>query len=274
MHQGRPLRACPLFEESQRLDEGLGTQFHLASCYEAVGRLASAYGLFLEVAATARQRGQLEREALARSRGRSLEPRLARLKIVAPEAPLQPLRLERDGIEVGPAQLGVAIPVDPGEHRIRAHTGDSEDWVHVVQVPAEPRTVTVTIPRLEERRDARNAPPHGVSTTAWALAGVGAAFGGSAVLLSARAYSRDAEAERAGCNQRGCPDEDSLEIRRSARTAGRLATWSTALSVASLAGAACVYWRVFGSSPEGAVSASIAPRVDGRRAWLVLSGRF
>jgi len=43
MAQRRVAQACPLFEESQRLDAGIGTQYNLANCYEAMGRFASAY---------------------------------------------------------------------------------------------------------------------------------------------------------------------------------------------------------------------------------------
>src|SRR6476620_2846381 len=53
MAQGNFNDACPKLEESQRLDPGVGTQFNLAVCYEAIGRNASAWSLFLEVAASA-----------------------------------------------------------------------------------------------------------------------------------------------------------------------------------------------------------------------------
>ena len=65
MTQGRVSEACPLFEQSQRLDAGIGTQYNLAACYEALGRVASAYALFLEVSATAQARGQTERARAA-----------------------------------------------------------------------------------------------------------------------------------------------------------------------------------------------------------------
>jgi hypothetical protein len=80
--QGLAAQACPKFEESQRLDPGVGTQFNLADCYERTGRLASAYTTFIDVAAATRQLGQFEREAVARERAKSIKPRLSRLVIV------------------------------------------------------------------------------------------------------------------------------------------------------------------------------------------------
>src|SRR5215831_11151206 len=60
--------ACPKFEESFRLDPGIGTGFNLADCWEHLGRTASAWGRFLGVAAAAKAAGQTEREQVARAR--------------------------------------------------------------------------------------------------------------------------------------------------------------------------------------------------------------
>src|SRR4051812_35671279 len=54
--------ACPLLEEAQRLDPGIGTQFNLATCYERSGRLAAAYRNFTEVVALAHAAGKTARE--------------------------------------------------------------------------------------------------------------------------------------------------------------------------------------------------------------------
>src|ERR1700712_2696749 len=68
MTTGRYAEACPKLEESQRLDPGVGTLFHLADCDEHVGKTASAWAAFLEVAAEAKSSGQPARERVARDR--------------------------------------------------------------------------------------------------------------------------------------------------------------------------------------------------------------
>src|SRR5690606_28101935 len=128
MESGRSAEACPRFEESDRLEPGLGTRFHLAACYEAVGKSASAHALFLEVAAEAKQRDQEEREGVARQRAEALERRLSRLTIEVPFASSPELRVERDGLPIGTAQWGLAVPVDPGRHRVSASAPGREPW--------------------------------------------------------------------------------------------------------------------------------------------------
>jgi hypothetical protein len=71
--------ACPKLEESERLDPALGTRFRLSECDEAVGRLASAWAGFLEVADLAHGSGQTDRENVARARAASIEPKLSRV---------------------------------------------------------------------------------------------------------------------------------------------------------------------------------------------------
>ena len=74
---GRYAEACPKFEESQRLDPGIGTQFNLADCYEHTSRIASAWALFLDVASSAGGTGQLARERVARKRASSARAELS-----------------------------------------------------------------------------------------------------------------------------------------------------------------------------------------------------
>src|SRR3954463_1481227 len=108
--QGKFAEACPKLQESNRLDPGIGTQFHLADCYEQSGRIASAWAQFLDVASQARASGQADREKAASKRAEKLEPRLPRLLVNVPEGSKTPgLEIRRNGVIVGSAQWGVPL---------------------------------------------------------------------------------------------------------------------------------------------------------------------
>ena len=47
---GKVAEACDSFARSEKLDPQMGTRYNLALCYEQEGRLASAWGLFRELA--------------------------------------------------------------------------------------------------------------------------------------------------------------------------------------------------------------------------------
>lgn len=139
--------ACPKFEESQRLEPGVGTQFNLADCWEHIGRTASAWALFLEVANRTRLAGQVEREQVARRRAAALEPRLSTLTVTV-EQQIEGLEIRRGEVIVGAAQVGVATPVDPGEQLIRATAPGYEPWSGRVDVPPDGGAEAVVVPRL------------------------------------------------------------------------------------------------------------------------------
>src|SRR6202023_3380435 len=90
--------ACPKLAESQRLSPAVGTEFNLADCWEHVGKLASSWAAFLDVADLTHRRGEREREQAARQRAAALEPRLGRLIIDVPAARrVANLEVTRDG---------------------------------------------------------------------------------------------------------------------------------------------------------------------------------
>jgi hypothetical protein len=71
-----------------------------------VGRTASAWALFLEVAARAHERQKTEQEQIARTRAGALEPKLSKLTIVVPEpSRIDGLVVKRNGTDVGSACL-------------------------------------------------------------------------------------------------------------------------------------------------------------------------
>lgn len=244
MERGRPEEACPRFEESERLESGLGTQFNLADCYEAVGRVASAYTLFLEVAARAKAAGQTRREQVARERAAAVEAKLPTLVIsVAPGQPGD-VQIERDGSLVGSPQLGLAVPIDPGKHQVRAFGPGVVPWTMEVDVPKAPGVHTVNVPRLEPLSQDSWFSLSGSPTKTAGLAalGVSAVAIGVGTGFAIHAHSRNQDSKEAGCSGQGCPTPESLALRRSALTAGDRATWAIGIGGVGLAAAAVLLW--------------------------------
>src|SRR5579884_1988678 len=113
---GQYTDACAKFAESKRLAPGLGVTLYLADCYEHVGRIASAWTEFRSAEGLARERND-KRADVARERAQSLEARLSRLTIViSPLIPQSDLQVLRDGVPVVREELGLPVPVDPGDH--------------------------------------------------------------------------------------------------------------------------------------------------------------
>ena len=74
-NQGRELAkannwtaACPKFEASLRYDAALGTKLNLATCYEHVGKLASAWGLYRDAAELAARANDAKRREYAQTK--------------------------------------------------------------------------------------------------------------------------------------------------------------------------------------------------------------
>jgi hypothetical protein len=228
MAGGKYPEACPKLEESQRLDPGIGTQYNLAACYEALGRTASAWSLFLEVAGAAKAAGQTEREKVARQRAAALEPKLMRLAIAVPEGAPADLQVSRDGVPVGKAQQGTPVPVDPGKHEVTASAEGSLAFRSSVELtdPGASETVTVQLeapsippalgPREPRKENEGRAEPDaaktrrrstGMMVTGIALGSAGLLAGVSGALVIG-VCSRN-EAGQAGSVGENC-DKDSV----------------------------------------------------------------
>ena len=161
MKAGKPAEACPKLEESQRLDPAMGTQFFLAVCYESTGRPTSAWSLFLEVATAAKADGNAVRETTARSRAAALEPKLPRLAVSVAEADtgLPGLTVVRDGVVLKAVAWGSAIPVDLGDHTVRATATGKVPWETTVTVRELGQKLDVAVPPLADAPAAQGAVP-------------------------------------------------------------------------------------------------------------------
>jgi len=124
MLAGRYETGCPALEESLRLDPRPGTLFTLAECEGKRGRLATAvtrYEDYLSVYSRmtpdqqSKQRGRGE---LAAERKAELAPQVPRLTLVVPPDAPSDVTVKRGAVVLARPSLGIALPVDPGEHVI------------------------------------------------------------------------------------------------------------------------------------------------------------
>jgi hypothetical protein len=147
MSAGRTAEACPKLEESHRLDPSGGTILNLALCHEQQGMLARSWSEYHEAIAFAVREGRSDREQVAEEHAQALAPRLSKLTIVVSEtARVDGLRIERDGRELGHASWSTAMPVDGGEHIVRATAPGKVPFSATLVIGTESDARTVEVP--------------------------------------------------------------------------------------------------------------------------------
>jgi hypothetical protein len=142
--------ACPKMERVVELvPEGVGAKLALAECYEGMGRLASAHRAYGEAEITASAAGQTARRATAKERREALEPKLAKVTVVANDVvtSIPGLIVILDGSTV--RSLGAPVAVDAGEHVVIAIGRDRGPWMRRFSLQdGQARSVRVGVPPL------------------------------------------------------------------------------------------------------------------------------
>lgn len=222
---GKFEQACPKFKASYDLDPGGGTLLNLADCYEHQGKTALAWTTFKDALDTARRDGKSERVEYATQHITDLEKKLSKLNVAVPDgAKVTGLTVTLDGTLVDEATYGVALPIDPGQHRLRAEAPGKQPFEKTLEVPSgSPQTLDVSIPALADGGgsgqtttsgsaqtiDASAPPekPHGSTarTIGFVTGGVGLVALGVGSYFGLKAYSRWDDREK-GC-EGGCTPE-------------------------------------------------------------------
>jgi hypothetical protein len=236
--------ACPKLAESQRLDPGTGTLLNLALCHEGEGKLVTAWSEFKEALRLSRDRP--DRAKIAEERIAALEPKLPHLTIVV-RARAPGLSIKVDDLPRNEATWGMALPIDPGEHKIVATAEARRSWQSTVTLSIGEKK-TLEIPALDEEApvivppkpvqppiviDTPPPPPSSSQKTiGLVVGGVGVlALGAGAFLgLQAKGKSDDADAI---CPGTSCP-QNAVSLNEDAR---QMATFS---DVAFIAGGVLV----------------------------------
>jgi hypothetical protein len=158
MEAGRHETACPAIAESRRLDPRPGTLFTLAECEAGWGKTATALAHYEEYLALLAQMTAEQQDAqrLKGREKRALE-QCASLTAEAPTLTLElaagaphDTRVKRDGAELAASALGIAVPVDPGEHVVTAQApGGPVSELHVRLARGEKKRLALPVPEAK-----------------------------------------------------------------------------------------------------------------------------
>jgi hypothetical protein len=224
-----------------------------ARALEKLGRWVEASERYLEVS-----RAKVEPKALPAMRRAPAEaahdraallPRIPTLEIQVENADPVDVTLTIDGHEAKSAMIGVPLPMDPGEHVVRAVRGEDVAEARVTLRDGEPGRVAVRLPVRAASPESVASAPEGdraaptsladepsstQRTIGWsvvALGGAGIAFG---AVTGGLAVAKRSDLDDAGCRDGICPPSVSGDVDRY----GALRTMSTIGFIAGSASAA------------------------------------
>jgi hypothetical protein len=291
-------KACPALVTVVRLSRGIGSMIKLGKCYEAQGRLASAWASF-KAAAEAAHLAQDAREAGAEAKAEELFPKLSRLSVaVGPESlGVGGLTIKRDDVDLERGQWNTDSPVDAGKHVVTASAPGKKTWRGTVDVPSAGGSATIEVPTLEDEAPTialpaattpkvpvatssapasspSEAPPpaHGKSflgPTAVAAGATGLVALGIGSYLGIEVFhakSQPAGACNPNCNMQG-------GARNSAFVEGDA---STALFIAGgvLVATGVTLWLIAPSKRSGDAALGVVPAVTPRSGSVAVTGSF
>ena len=250
--------ACPKFEESKRIANGLGVTLYLAACDDALGKKATALLLYREAEGMARARGDA-REQIAHQAVVDLDGKTARIRMHLSKASPQAIVTD-NGHVVGVDSRGFAA--DPGWHRL-AVTDAGRKWQESVRVPeagddAAPPVLDVFVPapdreaeppKSDPLRSAALAPTRSAPTGSTQKAiGVGLAAAGAVSIglgtyfgvhaISLRNESND---PGGGCDASDQCDPHGQSLRSSALESATISTVLFAVGGAAVVGGVVLY---------------------------------
>ena len=269
---GRCDQAIDKLKASQALAPAVGTLLNLADCHQDLGQTASAWARFEEASALAQQAGDARRAQYARERADAVEATLSRLEIQVTR-PAPGLVVTRDGQPVSEAELGLAMPVDPGTVEVEARAPGFTTWREAVVVGRDGAEVRIDVPPLEaiEREDP------GLSTRAilgYSLLGVGGAALIAGTILGVRSRLLD------GRSDAFCPTDpdvclpEASAIRDDARAHEIAAIVTLSAGGAAAAIGAGLLWLAADTDPTATANVAVTPWVGPGTLGASVSTRF
>ena len=284
MKAGQIEKACNSFERSIATYSDSGTKGSLARCYEKLGRLASSWKLWRELADLAPS-GDLRRDAAAQAA--KLKPKIGRYVIKLTNPPPD-LAVTING---SPTKLtDVPVPIDAGGVIVRAYAAGRKDWstelsatdgsVLTIEIPELGKAEVVVVHKKKDPDPIKTPPPPPPSHTrkyvGLGLVGVGAGaiVVGTVFGLKANSAFQDAQDLCGGSVDNCIADRvgDAQTKVDDARSAGTLSTVMFVAGGAAVATGLVLYL----TAPKATETRqmTVRPLATPSTAGVVLSGRF
>jgi hypothetical protein len=279
-------QACPKFKASYQLDPAGGTLLNLADCLEKQGRTASAWSAFKDALVVAQRDGRSERVEYAQQHIRALEAKLSYLTVEVPaSSSVGQLSVQVDGTPLAAAAWGTALPVDPGEHLLRAEAPGFEPLEQKLTIGGSAAREVFTLPALRAHRPeatapvAVEAPPvmadaeprHPARSWAWVTGGVGVVALGVGSYFGVKAFSRwdDRNAACVG----GCTPE-AKAAGDDASQAATIATAGVGAGVLLLGAATVLFFYSSDADPRAEVATGLSFTPTDHGASISWRGQF
>jgi hypothetical protein len=163
--------ALSAFQQVARTKMTPQVRYHIARCKENLGRLNEALGGYRLAEYEAERADDKKAELLAEiQKARELlEARIPKLVILRGEG-ASAIKIELDGVALGPAKVGREVSVDPGPHSIAGVTSAGKRFDKTIEV-AEGQTQRITLDVPEALRGGAGAEPDGGASTSPSASG-------------------------------------------------------------------------------------------------------
>jgi hypothetical protein len=276
--------ACPMFEEVDKLDPGIGAKLNVARCYEDWGKLSIAYQWYVEAEKMAKAEKD-KRLPKVKELVEAIDLEVPRLTITLPaNIDAATAAIQLDGKPFPAAELGKEQRIDPGPHVI------------AYQVKKAPRTRNLTIEKgasteieLEfgpakgpDGKPLPEPPPvvTGPSRNWRKLSGIISGSAGivalgvaSALTLTARSSYKDALADHCGGVTNMCDDE-GVRITGNAKSRANTATIISVVGGVALAAGVVLYLTAPKTTSSTERALYLTPAVTDQSAAVILGGTF
>jgi serine/threonine-protein kinase len=281
---GNYAEACPKFEQSRRLANGLGVTMYLADCFAKTGHPARALPLFREAEHMANERHD-KRASAAHDRVEALEKTVPKLTIRVKSTGAG-LEVKIDDQALDLTQLKEPVRLDAGSHALVASAPGKSDFSTNVQL-VEGAAASVDIPELADAGQKTQATPtHAPETrdesaktglgpqrtVGLVVAAVGLVGLGIGTFFGIRAKSKLDDSNSGHCDGADTCDPEGLSLRSDAKGAATISTVAFALGIGCVGAGAILYLTGKKSTSRSALR--VTPSAGPGGGGLVLDERF